>query len=85
MNYIGKARIDPNSSKDLYDPTYVNSFTYFNLSLAQNVGKRFTVHIDVDNLFDAKPPFPYPASGGTVPYFAGVLGTFIRVGAGVHF
>lgn len=85
MNYIGKARIDPNSSKDLYDPTYVNSFTYFNLSLAQNVGKRFTVHVDVDNLFDAKPPFPYPASGGTVPYFAGVLGTFIRVGAGVHF
>ncbi len=84
-NYIGRARIDPNSPVDLYDPAYVKSFVYFNLSLAQNVGSRFTFHIDVDNLFDAKPPYPYPASGGTVPYFAGVLGTYIRVGAGVHF
>ena len=85
MNYIGKARIDPNSPAELYDPTTVRPFTYFNLSMAQNVGSRFTFHIDVDNLFNAKPPFPYPASGGTVPYFAGVLGTYIRVGAGIHF
>lgn len=84
MNYIGRARIDPNSSKDLFDPTYVKSFTYFNLSLAQNVGKRMTFHIDVDNLLDAKPPFPYPASGGTTTYFQGILGTFIRVGAAIH-
>ena len=85
MNYIGKARIDPNSPADLYDPTTVRPFTYFNLSMAQDVAHRFTFHIDVDNLFDAKPPFPYPASGGAVPYFSGILGRYIRVGAGVHF
>jgi outer membrane receptor protein involved in Fe transport len=85
MNYIGKARIDPNSSADLYDPTTVSPFTYFNLSLSQDVAHRFTFHIDVDNLFNAGPPSQYPASGGAVPYFSGILGRYIRVGAGIHF
>src|SRR5207302_1884203 len=73
MNYIGKARIDPNSPRDFYSPTTVKPFVYFNLSMAQDIGNRLRLHLDVDNLFDAKPPFPYPASGGTVPYFQGVL------------
>ena len=84
-NYIGKARIDPNTPSDVYAIPTVGSFTYFNLSLAQNIGKRMTVHFDVENLFDAKPPSPYPASGGTVPYFAGILGTYFRAGAALHF
>lgn len=85
VNYIGKTRVDPNSALDFYSVPYVNSFTYVNLSLSQNVGKQFTIHADVDNLFNAKVPYPYPASGGTTTYFQGILGTYIRIGAAVHF
>lgn len=85
VNYIGRARINPNNPIDFYTVPYVNSFTYVNLSLSQDISKRFTVHIDVDNLFDAGAPYPFPASGGFTPYFPGILGTYIRAGAAVHF
>jgi len=85
VNYIGKARIDPNAALDFYSVAYVKPFVVTNLSLAYNVGKRFTFRGSVDNLFDVKPPYPYPASGGTVPYFSGILGRYFRFGAAVHF
>ena len=84
-NYIGKARIDPNTDFDFYSVPTVNSFIFTNLSLAYNVGERFTIRSSVDNLFDVKPPSPYPASGGTSTYFQGILGRYFRVGAAVHF
>ena len=45
----------------------------------------FELRFVVDNVFDTKPPFPYPASGGTLTYFRGILGTYVRVGATVKF
>lgn len=85
INYIGKARIDPDTALNFYSVPYVKAFTYVNLSLRYDVGKHFSINADVDNLFDAKPPYPYPASGGTTTYFQGILGTYMRVGAAVHF
>lgn len=85
VNYIGGAAIDPNASADFYSVPRVGAFTFVNLSAAYNVTDRFTFNFDVDNLFNAKPPYPYPASGGTSTYFQGVLGTYFRIGAGVHF
>ena len=37
----------------------------------------------VDNVTDARPPFPVPASGGTITYFSGLIGRAFRVTAGV--
>ena len=85
VDYIGKTRVDPDTAYNFYTVPEVGSFTYVNLSLRQQVGKNFAVNVDVDNLFDAKPPAPYPASGGTTTYFQGILGTYIRIGAAVHF
>jgi outer membrane receptor protein involved in Fe transport len=49
------------------------------------VNKRFRFFVDVDNIFNVKPPYPVPAGGGAITYFPGVLGRFYRFGAGVHF
>lgn len=85
VNYIGRTRYDPDTTLNFYSVPYVKAFTYVNLSLRYDVGKHFSINADVDNLFDAKPPYPYPASGGAVTYFQGILGTYMRIGAAVHF
>ncbi len=85
VNYIGSARIDPDTAYNFYSVPNVSPFTYVNLSVRYDVAKHFTINADVDNLFNAKAPYPYPASGGTATYFQGILGTYIRVGAAVHF
>ena len=85
VDYIGPARADPNDPLSFYSVPVVPSFTYVNLSLSYNVNSRFTLRGDVDNLLDVSPPYPFPALGGTTTYFQGVIGRFIRIGAGVHF
>lgn len=85
FNYISSAYIDPNLSPNFYSVPKVGSFSYFNLSLSYKVNDSFTLRGSVDNLFDAKAPYPYPASGGTNVYFQGILGTYARIGAAVHF
>ena len=85
VNYIGKTRVDPDTALNFYSVPEVKAFTYVNLSLRYDVGKHFSLNADVDNVFDVKAPYPYPASGGTTTYFQGILGTYIRVGAAVHF
>jgi len=85
INHIGSARIDPDKSPDFYSVPKIGSFTYVNVAGVVRVDERFDFRISVDNLFDKKPPYPYPASGGGVTYFQGILGTYVRVGAGVHF
>ena len=85
VNYIGKARVDPNNPLNFYSVPEVNAFAYLNLSVKYDVTKNFTLNADVDNLLDTKAPYPYPASGGTTTYFQGILGTYLRLGAAVHF
>jgi outer membrane receptor protein involved in Fe transport len=85
VNYIGKARIDPDTALNFYAVPEVNAFTYVNFSARYDVNKNFSLNVDVDNVFDVKPPYPYPASGGTSTYFQGILGTYFRIGAAVHF
>ena len=85
VNYIGSARIDPDTVLDFYAVPKVKAFTYVNLSMRYDVTRQFSLNADIDNVFDVKPPYPYPASGGTTTYFQGILGTYIRIGAAVHF
>lgn len=88
VNYIGPALLDPNKTANFYAVPRTSAFTYVNMSVAYKVTDRFTFHVDVDNVFNAHAPYPYPAGGlndGTATYFQGILGTYFRVGAGVHF
>ena len=84
-NYIGKAKINVQAADDFY-PTGLNELDdriFVNLGANWAVNDQFEFRLVVDNVFDTKPPFPFPASGGVVTYFPGVLGTYVRVGASV--
>lgn len=85
FNYISSTFVDPNLSANFYSVPKVGAFSYFNLTMSYKVNDSFTLRGSVDNLFDAKAPYPYPASGGTSVYFQGILGTYARIGAAIHF
>ena len=73
------------AADDFY-PTGLNELDdriFVNLGANWAVNDQFEFRLVVDNVFDTKPPFPFPASGGVVTYFPGVLGTYVRVGASV--
>ncbi len=86
-NYTGKTHIDAQVADNFY-PDGLNdleAITFINMGANFNVTDRFEFRLVVDNVFDKKPPYPFPASGGVVTYFPGVLGTFVRAGATVKF
>lgn len=86
-SYIGEAKINvqavdnfyPNGLNDIDDVVFVN------MGANVNVNEQLELRLVVDNVFDTKPPFPFPASGGVQTYFRGVLGTFVRMGATMKF
>lgn len=85
VNYIGPARIDPDKSDTFYSVPKVKAFTFVNLAVSQQINDRFSIRGVVDNVFNARAPYPYPASGGTNTYFQGIMGRYFRVGASVNF
>ena len=84
-NYIGPANLVPNQRDNQYSVPRVKGIVFTNFSIAQAVGKRFTLRGDVDNLFGVKPPYPSLLLGAYSTYFPGILGRYFRVGAEVHF
>jgi outer membrane receptor protein involved in Fe transport len=94
FNYTGKSEIDPDAAPNFYDtPTrdavlFVNSGLSFDLAKGagtKGLGKGAAFRFVVDNVFNAKPPYPSPAGGGVVTYFPGILGRYYRAGVSVHF
>jgi len=91
VQYIGSANIDNNSPANFYSIQRYRPVAYVNMAATYNVTSHFTVRASVDNLFDTKPPSPFPLNGASAQgdpnqvYYSGILGTFVRVGAGVHF
>lgn len=83
--FYGPAKFDRNVPANYYSIDGVGSVVYFNMSASYTINRRFTLRADVDNVLDTKPPYPSPTGGGTITYFTGVLGTYIRVGAEVKF
>ena len=85
--------IDPDAAENFREHPKYDAFTYINGGVSFDVnniagrglGKGITFRIVVDNIFDAKPHFPFPAGGGSVTYFPGELGRYFRFGANVHF
>ena len=91
VQYIGSANIDNNSPKNFYSIQRYSPVAFVNMAVVYDVTKNLTVRASVDNVLNTKPPYPYPLNGTSAVgdpsqvYFSGVLGTFVRVGAGVHF
>jgi outer membrane receptor protein involved in Fe transport len=91
VQYIGSANIDNNSPANFYSIQRYSPVAYVNMAVRYDVTPHLTVRASVDNILDTKPPYPYPLNGASAQgdpnqvYFQGILGTFVRVGAGVHF
>jgi len=85
VNYTGPVNQFNDEAANFRQNERIKSFTFVNGGGSYEFGGRFRIFADVDNIFDAKPPFPVPAGGGAITYFPGVLGRFYRIGAGVHF
>jgi len=91
--YTSSVEIDPDTAPDFREHPKYNAFTYVNGGVSfdinniagRGIGKGMTFRFVVDNIFDAKPDFPFPAAGGTVTYFPGELGRYFRAGASVKF
>ncbi|NUR44708.1 MAG: TonB-dependent receptor [Sphingomonas sp.] len=83
VNYTGPVNQFNDVADNFYEHNRIKSFTYVNGGGSYDFGM-FRIFADVDNIFDAKPPFPVPAGGGAITYFPGVLGRYYRIGAGIH-
>jgi outer membrane receptor protein involved in Fe transport len=85
LNYTGPVDQGVDEPAGFREHQRLHSFVYVNGGGTITVAKRFRFFVDVDNIFDVKPPFPVPANGGAITYFPGVIGRYFRFGAGVHF
>lgn len=85
FNYTGPVNQGVDEVANYRQNERIGSFLYINGGGSIEVNHRFRFFVDVDNIFNAKPPYPVPANGGAVTYFPGILGRFYRFGAGVHF
>ena len=85
FNYTGPVNQATDEVANFRQHERIGSFLYINGGGSIEVNHRFRFFIDVDNIFNAKPPSPVPAFGGSVTYFPGILGRYYRFGAGVHF
>ncbi|HTG63826.1 MAG TPA: TonB-dependent receptor, partial [Sphingomicrobium sp.] len=91
--YTSGVEIDPDSAEDFREHPKYDAFTYVNGGVSfdinniagRGIGKGMTFRFVVDNIFNAKPNFPFPAGGGSITYFPGELGRYFRAGASVKF
>ncbi|HEX3422916.1 MAG TPA: TonB-dependent receptor [Sphingomicrobium sp.] len=85
FNYTGPVNQGIDEVANFRQDERIGSFLYINGGGSIEVNHRLRFFVDVDNIFNAKPPYPVPADGGAVTYFPGILGRYYRFGAGLHF
>jgi outer membrane receptor protein involved in Fe transport len=85
FNYTGPVDQFAAEAPNFREHERISAFLYINGGATVEVGRHVHAFFDVDNIFNAKPPFPVPAGGGSITYFPGVLGRFYRLGVGYHF
>ena len=91
VQYIGSANVENNAPANFYSIKRYSPVAYVNMAATFDVTPHLTVRASVDNVLDTKPPYPFPLNGSFAQgdpnqvYFSGIFGTFVRVGAGVHF
>jgi iron complex outermembrane receptor protein len=87
FNYTGPVNQFSDEPKNFRQFERIKSFLVVNGGGSLEVNHRFRFFVDVDNIFNVKPPYPVPnrEAGGAVTYYPGILGRYYRVGAGLHF
>ena len=87
FNYTGPVNQFADEPVDFREFERIHSFLVVNGGGSVEVNHRFRFFIDVDNIFNVKPPYPVPNrdAGGAVTYYPGIVGRYIRAGAGIHF
>jgi len=85
FNYTGPVDQFANEPENFREFPRLNDNLFVNAGVAFSVSDRMRFRFIVDNLFDADPPFPVPAAGGSVTYFPGILGRYYRFGASFSF
>lgn len=83
--YLGATQVDPQATPDQFSVQKVDSVVFVNMAMSIDVTDRATFRLSADNVFNEKPPFPFPLAGGTTTYFSGILGTFFRAGFNVKY
>lgn len=81
--YYGPTRIDVNDPATTYQYPNVHAFLMFNSSIGYDVGKRYSIRLIVNNVFNKGVPFPYSVS--QTRYFDALLGRYYKVNVGVKF
>lgn len=86
VQYYGKSRFDVDDAANARNITGVGGWAVVNSTIGINVNKQFGFRFIVDNIADAKPPYPYTGGyNATQTYFSGVLGRFYRVAVTARF
>jgi iron complex outermembrane receptor protein len=86
VQYFGKARFDMDDAPNARDVTGVGDWAVVNATVGFNVNKQFGIKLIVDNIADAKPPYPYTGGyNATQSYFSGIIGRFYRAAVTARF
>jgi len=78
VQYQGKAKVDADSPSNAYEYPTRKSVAFVTGSVSYDVDENYTFRVVVDNVFDARAPYPAPAGGGLVPYWDGIMGRYFR-------
>lgn len=81
--YYGPTKVAVNSDDSVYQYPRVGAYVLFNTAMGFNVNDRFSLRLNVNNVFNRSVPFPYSIS--TTRYFDAIMGRYMRITAGVKF
>jgi outer membrane receptor protein involved in Fe transport len=82
--YFGPSVIDADAPPSAYQYPGISHWFLFNASIGGTIDGRYDLRLIVDNVTNARPPFPTPAGGGTITYFSGIVGRAFRITAGIR-
>lgn len=85
VEYIGKAKVDPDAGPTVYEYPTRDAVAFVNTSVSYDVNEQFQLRFIVDNVFDTNAPWPAPAGGGVRTYFDGLMGRYFKVAATTKF
>ncbi|MGV4877473.1 TonB-dependent receptor domain-containing protein [Acetobacter indonesiensis] len=83
MMYYGKAKYQLQVADGLYPNNTMKQYFMFNTTIGYTFAKHYNVSFVMNNVFDAKPQFPY--QGSTNRYWDAIIGRNFQVQAGVEF
>ncbi|GAN69562.1 TonB-dependent outer membrane receptor [Acetobacter orleanensis JCM 7639] len=83
MMYYGKSKYKLQVADGVYPNNTMKQYFTFNTTIGYTFAKHYNVSFMMNNVFDAKPQFPY--QGSTNRYWDAIIGRNFQVEAGVEF